>query len=129
VQEVGQDRLLAVAAGVVFYGLLALFPAVTAFVSFYGLFAKSSTVNDHLSMAAGLMPAGALSIVQDQVARVLSKGDVKLGLGFALGLGLAIWSANAGLKAIMDALNVVYDETERRGFIKLNLVSLAFTVG
>src|SRR5262249_50568003 len=44
-------------------------------------------------------------------------------------LGLALWSANAGMKALMDALNVVYEEKEKRGFIKLNLVSLAFTAG
>src|SRR5262245_14351808 len=47
--EISEDRLLAVAAGVVFYGLLALFPAITAFVSFYGLFAKGDTINDHLA--------------------------------------------------------------------------------
>jgi membrane protein len=128
-EQAGEDRLLAVAAGVVFYALLALFPAVTAFVSFYGLFAKASTINDHLSVAASLMPTGAFGIVQDQVARVLAKGDVKLGFAFAFGLGLSLWSANAAMKAIIDALNVVYEETEHRGFIKLNLVSLAFTVG
>jgi membrane protein len=128
-EQAGEDRLLAVAAGVVFYALLALFPAVTAFVSFYGLFAKASTINDHLSVAASLMPTGAFGIVKDQVARVLAKGDVKLGFAFAFGLGLSLWSANAGMKAIIDALNVVYEETEHRGFIKLNLVSLAFTVG
>src|SRR6202049_681644 len=128
-QQIGEYRLLAVAAGVVFYGLLALFPAVTAFVSFYRRFAKASTISDHLSVAAGLMPAGAFGIVQDQVGRVLAKGDVKLGLAFAFSVGLVLWRANAGMKAIIDALNVVYEETERRGFIKLNLVSLAFTLG
>jgi membrane protein len=128
-EQMGEDRLLAVAAGVVFYALLALFPAVTAFVSFYGLFAEASTINDHLSVAAALMPASAFGIVQDQVGRVLAKGDVKLGFAFIFGVGLSLWSANAGMKAIIDALNVVYEETERRGFIRLNLVSLAFTVG
>jgi membrane protein len=128
-QEIGDDRLLAVAAGVVFYGLLALFPAVTAFVSLYGLFAKGSTLNEHLALMAGLMPAGAFDIVREQVDRIVQKGDVKLGFTFLFGLGLALWSANAGMKAIMDALNVVYDETEKRSFIKLNLVSLCFTLG
>ena len=127
-QQIGEDRLLAVAAGVVFYGLLALFPALTAFVSLYGLFAKASTINDHLSMAAGILPGGAVDIVREQITRLVSKGDAKLGFGFIVGLGIAFWSANAGMKAIMDALNVVYEEKEKRGFIKLNLVSLAFTL-
>jgi membrane protein len=128
-QQIGEDRLMAVAAGAVFYGLLALFPAITAFVSLYGLFAKASTITDHLSMAAGILPDGAIDVIREQVARLVSKGDAKLGFGFILGLGIALWSANAGMKAIIDALNVVYDEKEKRGFIKLNLVSLVFTLG
>jgi membrane protein len=127
--ETGEDRLLAVAAGVVFYGLLALFPAITALVSSYALFAKASTINDHLSLISGVLPAGAFDIVKDQVARVLAKGDVKLGLAFATSFLLAVWSANGGMKAILDALNVVYGENEKRGFLKLNAVSLAFTFG
>jgi membrane protein len=127
--QTSEDRLLAVAAGVVFYGLLALFPAITAFVSFYGLFAKASTINEHLAVIAGLLPAGAFDIVQEQVTRIVTKSDGKLGFAFIFGLALALWSANAGMKAIIDALNVVYDETEKRSFIRLNLVSLSFTVG
>ena len=128
-EQVGEDRLLAVAAGVVFYGLLALFPAITALVSSYALFADASTINDHLSTLSGVLPAGSFSIVQDQVGRVLSKGDVKIGTTFAISLILAIWSANGGMKAIIDALNVVYDEKEKRGFFALNATSLGFTVG
>ena len=128
-QQIGEDRLLAVAAGVVFYALLALFPAITALVSSYALFAKASTINDHMTMLAGILPESALGIVKDQVGRVLAKGDVKLGLAFLFSFLLAVWSANGGLKAIIDALNVVYDEDEKRGFFKLNAVSLAFTFG
>lgn len=127
-QQIGEDRLLAVAAGVVFYVLLALFPAVTALVSLYGLFANASTINDHLSALGGLLPGGAVGIVREQVSHLAAKGDAKLGFGFVIGLGVALWSANAGMKAIIDALNVVYDEKEKRGFIKLNLFSLVFTL-
>jgi membrane protein len=126
--QVSEDRLLAIAAGVVFYGLLALFPAVTALVSCYGLFAKPDTINDHLSFLQGVMPAEAYSIVQDQIARVVAKGQAGLSFGFAIGLLLALWSANAGIKALMDALNIVNEEDEKRGFVRLNLVSLGFTI-
>lgn len=128
-EQIGEDRLLAVAAGVVFYGLLALFPAITALVSSYALFAEPKTINDHLAFLSDVLPGGTFSIVQDQVGRVLSKGEAKLGAAFAVSLVLAIWSANGGMKAIIDALNVVYDEREKRGFVKLNAVSLAFTLG
>jgi membrane protein len=127
-QQISEDRLLAVAAGVVFYGLLALFPAITALVSSYGLFADASTIADNLRKLAVMLPEGTFVVVQDQIARVLAKGSGTLGLTFVFGLLLALWSANAGMKAIMDALNVVYDEEETRGFLKLNIVSLTLTI-
>ena len=113
----------------VFYGLLALFPAVTAFVSLYGLFANAASINEHLSLVGGLVPAGGVEIIQEQVNRIAAKGETKLGFAFAFGLALTLWSANAGMKALIDALNVIYDEKEKRGFIKLNLVSLILTAG
>jgi membrane protein len=127
--QISEDRLLAVAAGVVFYGLLALFPAVTAFVSLYGLFADASSINQHLSLLSGFLPEGAMSIIREQVERIAAKGGTRLSFAFLFGLALALWSANAGMKAIIDALNVIYGEKEKRGFIKLNLVSLALTLG
>ena len=89
-QQLGEDRVLAVAAGVVFYGLLALFPAITAIVSSYALFARGSTIAEHMSMLAGVLPEGGLGIVRDQVDRVLANGDVKLGLAFLLSFVLAV---------------------------------------
>ncbi|MCK1650386.1 YihY/virulence factor BrkB family protein [Bradyrhizobium sp. 149] len=128
-QRIDDDRLLATAGGVVFFGLLAIFPAVTALVSSYGLFADPSTISSNLQTLATMLPEGSFQIVEDQVGRVVSNGNTALGATFLFGLVLAIWSANAGVKAIFDALNVAYEERERRSFIKLNLTSLAFTVG
>jgi membrane protein len=125
----GEDRLLAIAAGVVFFGLLAVFPAITALVSCYGLFANPSTIGANLQTLALMLPEGSFQIVQDQIARVLDKGGTALGATFLFGLVLAIWSANAGVKAVIDALNVVYEEREKRSFIRLNLLALAFTTG
>jgi membrane protein len=128
-ERTGEDRLLAIAAGVVFFGLLAVFPAITALVSCYGLFANPSTIGDNLRTLALMLPEGSFTIVQDQIARVLAKGNTALGFTFLFGLALALWSANAGVKAVIDALNVVYEEREKRSFIKLNLLSLTFTAG
>jgi membrane protein len=124
-----EDRLLATAGGVVFFGLLAVFPAITALVSSYGLFADPSTIGANLRTLALMLPEGSFQIVQDQIARVLDKGGTALSATFLIGLLFAIWSANAGVKAVIDALNVVYEEREKRGFVRLNLLSLAFTAG
>ncbi len=98
--------------GIVFYGLLAFFPAITALVSIYGLLADPATIRDHLSLASGFLPAGGFDILREQVDRILAKGGGKLSFAFVLGTLLAIWSANAGMKAMIDALNVIYNVPE-----------------
>jgi membrane protein len=128
-EEISADRLLMIAAGVVFYAMLAVVPAITALVSLYGLFAKASTINQHLSFIGSVMPGTAYELISDQITRIAGNNDGKLTVAFAIALGLALWSANAGMKAVFDALNIVYDEDEKRGFIKLNAISLTFTLG
>ena len=127
--QMNDDRILAVAGGVVFYALLALFPALTAFVSLYGLLADASTIDQHLSLAAGILPAGAVSIVHEQLTRLTTSRASALSFGFVFGLLFALWSANSGAKAVIDGLNVAYGEQEKRSFLRLNLISLLFTLG
>jgi membrane protein len=85
-EQVGENRLLAVAAGVVFYGLLAVFPAVTALVSLYGLFASPSHINEHLSLVAGILPQGAVDILREQIGRLTTGNSAKLSAGLFLDL-------------------------------------------
>lgn len=118
-----------VSAGVTFFALLAIFPAVAALVSVYGLVADASTINDQLASLQGIMPQGALDILGDQVKLLNEKGDATLGLSLVIGIALSVWSANGGMKHVFDALNLVYNEREKRNFFVLNLVSLAFTAG
>ena len=127
-QAFSDDRTLAVAAGTTFYGLLALFPAIASFVSIYGLFADSGNIATQLDAVSSFLPGGALEIVREQLARINSGGDKALTAAFLIGLVTTIWSANAGMKAMFDALNVAYGLKERRSFIRLNAVALAFTV-
>jgi membrane protein len=126
--NIGDDRVMLVAAGVTFYALLAIFPAIAALVALYGLFADPSHIAAQVDKLAGVLPSGALDVLRDQLNRVAAQGSSKLGVAFIVGLAVSLWSANAGLKSIFDALNLVYDEDEKRGFIKLNLVSLCCTV-
>jgi membrane protein len=128
-REVQDDRVLLVAAGVTFYGLLALFPATAALVSLYGLFADAATINEHFRLLAGFLPDGALEVIGDQVRRIAAQGQGTLGLAFLITLVLSLWGANAGTKSIFDALNIIYEEREKRGFLKLTLWSLVFTAG
>jgi len=119
--------VIVVAAGVTFYGVLAIFPAIAALVAIYGLFADPANLSAHLESVSGLLPEGAIDVTRDQMTRIASHGASTLGLTFLGGLVVSLWSANAGVKSMFDALNLVYNEEEKRGLIKLNLVSLAFT--
>lgn len=127
--EFNKDRVLSVAAGVTFYTLLSLFPAIAALVSCYGLFADANVINDHLAAMQGVLPSGAIDIIGEQVKRITAKGGGALSFTFLTSLALSLWSANAAMKAMFDALNVVYEEEEKRSFLMLNLRSLTFTIG
>jgi membrane protein len=128
-QNVPEHRILAIAAGVTFYALLAIFPGIAALVALYGLFADPSTIGKHLTDLSGVLPGGATDVIGDQLQRLSHQGRARLGFAFLLSLLISIWSANAGVKALFDALNVVYGEREKRSFLKLNAISLAFTCG
>jgi membrane protein len=127
--NVSKHRILALAAGMTYYSILAIFPAVAALVAVYGLFSDPSTISRHLDQLGGFLPGGAIDIAREQLERVTSKGSQSLGLTFLIGLGASLWSANAAMKSLFDTLNIVHDEDEKRGFIKLNAISLGFTIG
>ena len=127
--EISNDRILAEAAGVTFYVLLAIFPALATLVSIYGLVADPKTISDQLTAISGVLPEGGMKILRDQINALISKPSGGLGLGALIGLLTSIWSANAGMKALFDALNVVYDEKEQRSFVRRTLLTLGFTMG
>jgi membrane protein len=126
-QNIGDDRVVALAAGVTFYSILALFPAIAAFVALYGLFANPATIAAQLDNLSAVLPGGAVRIIGDEIQRISAQGNDTLGITFVVGLAAALWSANAGMKSLIDTLNIVYKEKEARGFIALNAISLTFT--
>ncbi len=127
--KVSSDRLLTEAAGITFYALLALFPALAATVSLYGLIADPATISDNLDALSGVVPGGGMQIISDQVRSLAANSGKALGFAALLGLATSLWSANQGTKALFDAMNVVYGETEKRGFLLRTAVTLAFTLG
>jgi membrane protein len=126
--EISQDRIGTIAGGTTFFLVLSLFPAIGAMVSLYGLVADPATIQQHIEIVRGYVPSAALDLFGEELKR-LSQEPKTLGLRFAVTLAIALWSANSGVKALFDALNVAYDEDEKRGFLALNASTMAFTVG
>lgn len=116
-------------AGIALNTLLAVFPALAVVVSIYGMFASPANVPADLRPFFDLLPQNAAQIIQAQLQNIVRPADRSLGFGAVLGALLAIWSARQGIVALMSAANVAYRETERRGYFKQLVISLAFTLG
>jgi membrane protein len=126
--SISEDRILSTSGGVAFFALLAVFPGIAAIVSLYGLFADTSTISNHLTVLAGILPFGILQLVADQILVVAKQGNDTLGTAFIVGLVIALASANSGIAALFDALNVVYNEREKRGFVRFYTTTFLFTL-
>jgi membrane protein len=122
------DRIMTEAAGMTFYSLLALFPALATLVSLYGLVSDPRTVGDQLQALGGVLPGGAMDIIEQQVKALTSNGAQSLSFAFVIGLLTSLWSSNQAIKGLFDALNVVYHEKEKRGYFGRTLLTLGFTL-
>lgn len=129
VSEVSEDRVMLIAAGVTYYLLLAAFPALGVLVALYGFIADASTIGKQIGFLSSILPPGALDIVLKQLTTLTTQKTSTLSIAFAVSFLIALWSANGGVKAVFDAMNVAYGETEKRSIFKLNLMSLGFTLG
>lgn len=127
--QFSEDRIMSEAAGVTFYTLLALFPALAALISIYGLFADPAVIGQQIESMAGLLPGGGMQILEEEAKRIASNSNSTLGLSLVIGLAVSLWSANQAMKALVEALNVVYDQKEGRSFFRYLAVTMAFTVG
>jgi membrane protein len=123
------DRILSTSGGVAFFALLAVFPAIATVVSLYGLVADTGTIRGHLSLLIGILPSGVLDLVGEQISLISTQGSNTLSVAFLIGSGVAIFSANSGVAALFDALNVVYGEKEKRSIVRFYGTTFLFTIG
>jgi membrane protein len=127
--EVKEDNVPLLAAGVAFYAMLAIFPAIIAVVTVYGMVADPAQVESQVGELAKSLPSGADQLLTEQLKSVTSAGRQSLSIGLALSLLGVLWSASSGVQGLVKGLNLVYDERETRGFLKLRGLSLLLTLG
>ncbi|WP_242154681.1 YihY/virulence factor BrkB family protein [Sphingomonas sp. BAUL-RG-20F-R05-02] len=125
--EAGDDNVGLVAAGVAFYGFLALVPLLGAIVLSYGLVADPQTVVHNMQGLTSVMPGDAAKLVGEQLMNVVKTSGSKKGLGLLLALALAVFGARSAAGSIVTALNIAYEEKEKRSFIVVNLLALGIT--
>jgi membrane protein len=126
-KEAKADQVPLLAAGVAFFAFLAIFPAMIALVSLYGLFADPATIASQLEQLTEALPEEARQVITDQV-NMLAARRAALSIGLIISVAIALWSASGGMNNLLTAVNVAYDEEEKRGFIKKRLMSLGLTL-
>lgn len=125
--EIREDNLSVVAAGVAFYIFFGLIPALGAVVAIFGLVADPGVIQQQIDAMRGMAPPEALQIIDQQMTRIVQQ-SAGASWGAAVGILVALWSGSKATKALMTALNIAYEEEETRGFIRLNLTALGLTL-
>ncbi len=118
-----EHSLSLIAGGVSFFLILSIFPALAAVAALWGLLADPAALQDQLATLRGVLPDEALALLETALSRFVDQGNTRLGIAFLTGFAVTFWFANAGLKALFVALNVVYEEKEKRSFVRFNLAS------
>jgi membrane protein len=126
--ESSRDNLSVVAAGCAFYALFAIFPALSALISLYGLTADPTTVEQQFGMLGLVLPAQAYDIVIEQIRHIAEASSRVLGWSFALSIGLSLWSVMSLTQAMFAALNIAYEEPERRSLVHFYLSAFTFAL-
>jgi membrane protein len=127
--EISDQNLFLIAGGVTYAILLALFPGLGALVSIYGLVFDPVQIEQQIGALSGVLPAQTQELLSQQLHSLVEASSGALGIGAVVGLVLALWSASRGMSGLITALNIAYEEKERRGFFKLNLMALGLTLG
>ena len=127
--QIKEDNIPLLAAGVAFYAFIALFPALIAAVTVYGLVADPEQVEEQISSIGDALPSEAASLLNEQLTSIAGSSSSALGWGLLLSLGGALFAASGGMQNLIKAVNIAYDEEETRGFVKLRALALALTLG
>ena len=126
--EIITDRVSLVAAGCAFYATLALFPTITMFISIYGLVFDPATVEPQLAALRDLLPPSAYHLISDRVHVLVSKPPGALTFSLLVSISIALWSSATGTKSILGALNLAYEEREKRSFLSFQLIAFGMTL-
>jgi membrane protein len=108
--------------------MLSVFPALAALVAIYGLLADPATVQRQINEIHGLIPGEAQNIIATFLKTLVSSSSSKLGIGLIASIAIAFWSARAGTVSLMQALNITYEEEEKRGTIRFQAVAISMTM-
>lgn len=127
-QGIKDDRLSLISAAMAYYALFAFVPALSSVVLMYAWISDPSQIQAHMSTLSEFMPPEGREIINNQLGTLAGKASPTIGIGAIGALLIALWSASKGSKAIIEAMNIIYEEEETRGFFKLNIFAIGMTL-
>jgi membrane protein len=127
-RQIGEDNIGIAAAGVAFYAFLAIFPTIAATIALYGLIIDPQTVQQQMNEISNILPQQSAQLLQDQLGQIARSSPAALSWGLVFSILLSLWSANKGTRALFQAINIAYNEEDRRGFLKGNVITILFTL-
>lgn len=127
--QIGENNVSIVSAGVAFYAFLAIFPAIMALISIYGLAVSPEQIQQQIEQLSSMMPQEAFSVLEDRIDNFISTPGEALGWGTAIGILFSLWSANKGTKSLFTGIEIAYGTPNDRNFFKENALTLSFTLG
>lgn len=128
-KEQSRDNISLASAGVAFYAFLALVPLLAAIVLTYGIAADRQTVLRNMKALTSVLPGDIARLIGDQLMNVVRTSGSKKGIGLIIALAVALWGARNAATSIISALNIAYEQPEKRNAIRVNLLALAITCG
>lgn len=127
-KEISDDKVSMLAASMSYYALLASVPALTSLVLLYAWFSDPADISRHMSEISRFLPKEANEIITGQLTALASKAPTTLGLSAIGTLLFSLWSASKGSTSVIEAMNIIYNEKECRGFFKRTAMALGFTL-
>ena len=129
ISQISDDNMQIVSAGIAFYFFMALFPALLAMVNIYSLIIAPDKLKEHFNSLNEILPPSAYDIITGIIQPIIEQPNTTLGWSLAISILISLWSANKGTSALFQGVNIAYDETDNRGFIKKTGLTLIFTIG
>ncbi len=124
--RINRHTLFLVSAGLAYYGFLALFPTAIAALSIYGLVSDPAELEARIVEMTDALPEATAQFIQEEVLNLTTVSGLQIATG--VGIVVALWSASAGTKALLQGINVAYGLRETRGFIRMRLTGLVFAL-
>lgn len=127
--KTGTDNIALLAAGVAFFAFLSIVPLLGAVVMTYGLIADPTTIADHVRLVISLVPKDAAKLIIDQIISLVTTETAKKGVGLLVALFVSLYGASRASGALIAALNIIYEQPERRSYVRTTLLAIVFVAG